>query len=29
MAEGSAGRGTLTRIEQGFTVVAPAREFVR
>jgi Tfp pilus assembly protein PilX len=29
LAEGSAGRGTLTRIEQGFTVVAPAREFPR
>ncbi len=28
LADGSAGRGTLARIEQGFTVLAPAREFV-
>jgi len=26
LAEGSGGRGTLVRIEQGFAVVAPARE---
>jgi hypothetical protein len=26
LAEGSAGRGTLVRIEQGFAVVGPARE---
>jgi len=25
-ADGTAGRGTLVRIEQGFTVIAPARE---
>jgi type II secretory pathway pseudopilin PulG len=26
LAEGSAGRGTLVRIEQGFAIVGPARE---
>lgn len=29
LAEGEAGRGTLVRIEQGFAVIAPARESLR